>query len=141
MLNSLESLVELFREEGLKITPQRRVIFGTLIQDDSHPTAEDIYQRVLSVMPDISRTTVYNTLRELVALGELVEVEDLTKGGTRYDTNGDQHHHLCCTRCHTLADIDRRFEGLELPSDEAKGYQILRRQVTFYGYCTSCQDK
>lgn len=123
------------------MTPQRRVIFGTLIRDDSHPTAEDVYQRVLSVMPDISRTMVYNTLRELVALGELVEVEDLTKGGTRFDTNGDQHHHLFCTRCHTLVDIDWRFEGLELPSEEAKGYQILRHQVTFYGYCTNCQDK
>jgi Fe2+ or Zn2+ uptake regulation protein len=141
VLNSVESLVELFREEGLKITPQRRVIFRTLIQDDSHPAAEDIYQRVLSVMPDISRTTIYNTLRELVALGQLVEVEDPTKGGTRYDTNSDQHHHLFCARCHTLVDVDRDFEGLELPPDEVEGYQILRRQVTFYGYCTNCQDK
>jgi Fe2+ or Zn2+ uptake regulation protein len=141
MLNSVESLVELFREEGLKITPQRRVIIGTLIQDESHPTTEEIYQRVLSVMPDISRTTVYNTLHGLVALGQVVEVEDPTKGGTRYDTNGDQHHHLFCTRCHALADVDRDFEGLELPLDEAGGYQILRRHVTFYGYCPECQSK
>jgi Fe2+ or Zn2+ uptake regulation protein len=79
MRESVDQLVDLFRKQGLKITPQRRVIFETLINDNSHPTAEEVYRRVVSVMPDISRTTVYNTLRELVALGQLVEVEDLSQ--------------------------------------------------------------
>ncbi|HSR33692.1 MAG TPA: Fur family transcriptional regulator [Anaerolineae bacterium] len=139
MLRSVESMVELFRSEGLKITPQRRVIFETVAQDDSHPTAEELYQRVLSVMPDISRTTVYNTLRELLALGVLVEVEDLTQAGTRYDTNTRQHQHLFCMSCHRLTDIGRDFEGLELAPDETAGYDIVRHQVTFYGYYPDCQ--
>lgn len=73
--------------EKAKIAPQRRVIFEALSQNDSHPTAEEIYQRVSSVMPDISRTTVYNTLREMVTVDALVEVEDLSGVGMRYDTN------------------------------------------------------
>jgi Fe2+ or Zn2+ uptake regulation protein len=140
MLQSVEVLVEQFRREGRKITPQRRAIFETLIRDDSHPTAEQIYQRVYSVMPDISRTTVYNTLHELVSVGALMEVEDLSEGGTRYDTSTNQHHHLFCLDCHTLVDIDRDFQGLELPPDETVGYQIVRRQVTFYGHCPDCQE-
>ena len=68
MLQPAEVLVEQFRREGRKITPQRRAIFRALIHGDSHPTAEEVYQRVLSVMPDISRATVYNTLHELVAM-------------------------------------------------------------------------
>jgi Fe2+ or Zn2+ uptake regulation protein len=140
-VRSVEALIELFRKNGFKITPQRRVIFETLAQDDSHPTAEEVYQRVLPAVPDISRTTVYNTLRELVDLGELVEMEDLGDGGTRYDTNMSSHHHLLCVSCHALVDISRDFEGLELPSDEASGYRIIRRQVTFYGYCPKCQAK
>jgi Fe2+ or Zn2+ uptake regulation protein len=140
MIQSVEALVEQFRREGRKITPQRRAIFETLIRDDSHPTAEQIYQRVYSVMPDISRTTVYNTLHELVGVGALVEVEDLSEGGTRYDTSTGQHHHLFCLDCHTLVDIDRDFQGLELPPDETEGYSIVRRQVTFYGHCPNCQE-
>ena len=141
MFQSVEALVEQFRREGRKITPQRRVIFETLIRDDSHPTAEEIYQRVSSVMPDISRTTVYNTLHELVAVGALMEVEDLSEGGTRYDTSTSKHHHLFCLGCHTLVDIDRDFQGLELPPNETAGYRIVRRQVTFYGYCPNCQEE
>ena len=138
-MKSLDELLERFRQNGLKITPQRRVILELLVQDDSHPTAEEIYQRVLSVMPDVSRTTVYNTLRELIALGELTEVQDLSEGGLRYDTDTSVHHHLFCMHCHALIDIDHDYEGLTLPPEEASGYQIVRHQVTFYGICPDCQ--
>ena len=141
MLQPVEAIVEQFRREGRKITPQRRAIFEVLVGDDSHPTAEEIYQRVWTAMPDISRTTVYNTLHELVVVGALVEVEDLSEGGTRYDTSTSQHHHLYCLGCHALVDIDRDYPRLELPPDETAGYQIVRRQVTFYGYCSNCQEK
>jgi Fur family peroxide stress response transcriptional regulator len=138
-MHSADTIVDLFRQKGLRITPQRRAIFELLAQDDSHPTAEEIYQRVLPVMPDVSRTTVYNTIRELLTLGELVEVEELSQTGTRYDTNANKHHHLFCLRCKNLLDIDRDFQGLDLAPEETAGYQILRRQVTFYGYCSNCQ--
>jgi len=141
MIHSVDALVEQFRREGRKITPQRRAVFESLIRDDSHPTAEEIYQRISSTMPDISRTTVYNTLHDLVAVGALIEVEDLSEGGTRYDTSTDQHHHLFCLGCHTLVDIDRDFQRLELPPSETAGYRIVRHQVTFYGYCPNCQGK
>ncbi|MGD2206770.1 MAG: Fur family transcriptional regulator [Anaerolineae bacterium] len=141
MLRSVEVFIELFRKKGYKITPQRRVIFETLSQDDSHPTAEEIFRRVSAIMPDISRTTVYNTLHEMVAVDALVEVEDLSGEGTRYDVNTDQHHHLFCMSCHTLLDIDRAYKGLVLSPDEAAGYRVVRRQVTFYGYCPTCQGE
>jgi Fe2+ or Zn2+ uptake regulation protein len=139
-MQSVEVLIKLFRQKDLKITPQRRVIFELLAEDDSHPTADEIYQRVLSVMPEVSRTTVYNTLRELVALGELTTVEDLGESGTRYDTNGSHHHHLFCMHCHALIDIGRDFAGVELSPEETAGYQIVKSQVTFYGICPDCQD-
>jgi Fe2+ or Zn2+ uptake regulation protein len=132
-------LLERFRQNGLKITPQRRVILDLLANDDSHPTAEQVYQHILSVMPDVSRTTVYNTFRELSDLGELTPVHGLGEGGQRYDTNDEEHHHLYCVRCHTLIDIDHDFEGLSLAPEEASGYRILGRQVTFYGVCPDCQ--
>jgi Fe2+ or Zn2+ uptake regulation protein len=140
-VRSLDKLLEQFRQNGLKITPQRRVIFELLADDDSHPTAEQVYQRVLSVMPDVSRTTVYNTLHELSDLGELTPVCGLSEGGQRYDTNNETHQHLYCSQCHTLIDIDHDFEGLDLTAEEAPGYQILSCQVTFLGVCPDCQTK
>ena len=140
-MQSADALVSLFRRQGLRITPQRRAIFELLAGGDSHPTAEEMYQRLASRMPDISRTTVYNTIRELVALGELVEVEDRSESATRYDTRTATHHHLSCLGCHALIDIDHDFEGLDLSTEEASGYRVIRRQVTFYGYCPACRRK
>lgn len=139
-MRSTDALAELFHRKGLRVTPQRRAIFEALVQDDSHPTAEEIYQRVVPVMPDISRTTVYNTIHELVTLGELAEVEELSEAGTRYDTRTSKHHHLFCLLCKALVDVDRRFKELELSTEERSGYQIVRQQVTFYGYCPNCHD-
>jgi Fe2+ or Zn2+ uptake regulation protein len=134
----IKKIVESFRQKGLKITPQRRLVFQALTGDDNHPTADDIYQRVVSTLPDVSRTTVYSTLGELVAQGELVTIH-LDEGKTRYDTNTASHHHLICLSCHTLIDIHQDFDGLDLWSQEARGYHVVRQQVTFYGYCPDCQ--
>ena len=138
-MKSPEAIIQLFSQKGLKITPQRRLIFELLAEDGSHPTAEALYQRVISRMPDVSQTTVYNTIRELVALGELAPVENLSDGGVRFDTNTSSHHHLYCMHCHTLIDIERDFPEVQLSHKEAKGYQIIRNQVTFYGICQMCQ--
>jgi len=138
-LKSSEAIIQLFNQKGLKITPQRRLIFELLAEDESHPTAEELYQLVISRMPDVSQTTVYNTLRELVALGELAPVENLSEAGARFDTNSSNHHHLFCMNCHTLVDIEQDFPDVELTLEEAKGYQIVKNQVTFYGICQECQ--
>lgn len=138
-MKSLETWVELLRQHGLKITPQRRAILQLLIDDASHPTAEEVYRRVQLTMPDVSRTTVYNTFRELSELGMLAPVHDWNEEGQRYDTNTHAHHHLYCIRCRKLLDVGRDFEDLELDAAEAFGYQILSRQVTFYGICPDCQ--
>jgi Fe2+ or Zn2+ uptake regulation protein len=140
-MESVDKLIELFHRKGLRVTPQRRVIFERLAEDDSHPTANEVYQQVLAVMPEVSRTTVYNTLHELVALGELSLVEELSEEGARYDTNRDRHHHLFCMGCHTLVDISRDFADVELPPEDAEGYQVIRSQVTFYGLCQNCQNR
>ncbi|MFP3897150.1 MAG: Fur family transcriptional regulator [Anaerolineales bacterium] len=139
-MKSVERTIERFHRDRLRVTPQRRVIFELLVDDETHPTADEIYQRVLNQLPDVSCTTVYNTLHELVALGELSPVEGLGDDGTRYDTNTDDHHHLYCLRCHAVVDVDRSFEGLELEAAERAGYQTVRKRVTFYGYCPECQD-
>lgn len=136
-----EALIELLRQSGRKITPQRRAIIELLVYDTTHPTAEEIYQRAAAIMPDMSRATVYNTLHELVALGGLIEAHEFSESGIRYDTNLGPHHHLICTHCHALVDISHDFAEITLPQREAAGYQIMCHQITFYGLCPTCQER
>ncbi len=56
-------------------------------------------------MPTISLRTVYQTLNDLAAMGELVQLE-LGTGSARFDPNLDAHHHLVCDRCGKVLDVD-----------------------------------
>lgn len=137
-MRPVEELCDVLREKGLKVTPQRRVIFETLQGNAHHPTVEDIYCRVQEVMPDISLATVYHTLKDLVEMGEVMEL-DLGEGKSRYDPCTDQHYHLVCLGCRRVLDIMHDFDGLKLSPRETSGYEIVRCEVVFYGYCPDCQ--
>ena len=107
-MKSPTELTELFRERGLKVTPQRRAIFDVLHGNPEHPTAEGIYARVSESMPTISLRTVYQVLNDLSDMGELAQL-DLGTGSSRFDPNLDPHHHLVCESCGTVLDVHGDF--------------------------------
>ena len=139
-MHSTEEIIAKYRKEGLRITPQRRMIFDLLAEDDSHPPMEDIYQRLKSQMPDVSRSTVYKIIHELIEMGELNKVGDLGYSSARYDVNTTHHHHLYCVKCHKVKDVEQDFVSIELPDENQTGFKVKRSQVTFYGLCSNCQD-
>ena len=74
-MKSPAELTELFREQGLKITPQRVSIFKVLHENGEHPTAEAVYDAVRGEMPSISLRTVYQTLNDLASMGEVGQLD------------------------------------------------------------------
>jgi Fur family transcriptional regulator, stress-responsive regulator len=91
-------------------------------------------------LPEISLATVYNTLNELVVLGEVQPV--LTgRGRPRYDPNTrHRHDHLVCLACGAIHDVYPRGR-LELPRSQQRGHRVVARETTFKGYCRRCQDR
>ena len=138
-MKNIEEAINRFRQEGYKITPQRRAIFEILVNNDNHPKAEEIFNEMKIRMPDISRTTVYNTLKELNELGIIDMVRNVGGDSSRYDPNTENHHHLYCQHCHRIIDIENDFEGVELSEEKSSGFKIVKKQITFFGYCSDCQ--
>lgn len=131
-------LTELFRERGLKVTPQRQCIFRLLHGNAAHPTAEAVYAAARAEMPTISLKTVYQTLNDLAEMGEL-HVLDLGTGSGRFDPNVDAHHHLVCDRCGKVRDLYVDFPDVRVPRSKAHGFRILDTEVVFRGVCDECQ--
>lgn len=138
-MRPVDELCEVLREHGLKVTPQRRLIFEALYDSPDHPSADDIYHAVKGAMPDMSLATVYHTVNDLVAMGELVEL-DLGEGKSRYDALTGHHHHLVCLGCRKVEDIARDLDCVQFLPEEMNGYQIERCDVVFYGRCPDCQS-
>jgi Fe2+ or Zn2+ uptake regulation protein len=137
-MQSVEALTEQFRARGLKVTPQRQSIFRALASSTVHPTAESVYALVSAELPTISLRTVYQTLNDLAAMGELHAL-DLGTGSTRFDPNLEPHHHLVCDGCGRIEDLHADFPGVTVPdSSRAAGFRVTSTEIVFRGRCGEC---
>ena len=137
-MTPVDELTERFRAEGLRVTPQRQVIFRLLHRNDEHPTVEALYESARREMPTISLKTVYQTVHDLEAMGE-VTLLDLGTGSVRVDPNVDvRHHHLICTRCNKVRDVVIDVGKLNVPAKARQGFHVDDVEVHFRGVCDEC---
>jgi Fur family peroxide stress response transcriptional regulator len=133
---------EEFREacvrEGLAVTHQRLVIYQALLASRSHPSPEEVYERVRMEIPSISLGTVYKNIRTFIDHGLLGEVS-LHHGHARLETNLKPHHHLVCLRCKAIIDLhDEDLEPVRLRVRAPGGFRIQRYSVEAIGICPAC---
>ena len=106
-----------------------------------HLTAEQVHDLARERLPEISRATVYNTLNELVAMGELLEV-DVAEGPKRYDPNvSERHDHLVCEGCQAIRDIARSTPRPDIAEDARAGFVVTGVDVTYRGLCPACAGR
>jgi Fur family transcriptional regulator, stress-responsive regulator len=135
----MAELLERLQSRRWRLTAQRRAVAEVLRGEHVHLTAEAIHDLARTRLPEISIATVYNTLNELVAMGELLEVS-AGGGPKRYDPNARQpHQHLVCLRCGELRDVSPTGEqGLDVPTAQRHGYQLIDVDIVFRGLCPAC---
>ncbi|MEV0534279.1 Fur family transcriptional regulator [Kitasatospora sp. NPDC050463] len=135
----MSDLLVRLRGRGWRLTAQRRVVAEVLDGDHVHLTADEVHARAVQRLPEISRATVYNTLGELVGLGEVMEVA--TDGrARRYDPNAHRpHQHLVCSGCGTIRDVQPAGDPLaDLPAEQRFGFAVATAEVTYRGICPDC---
>lgn len=135
----MSDLLERLRGRGWRMTSQRRVVAQVLDGDHVHLTADEVHTLAVRLLPEISRATVYNTLGELVSLGEIMEVSAAGRA-MRYDPNAHHpHQHLVCSDCGTIRDVHPTGDPLAgLPVTERFGFTVSEAEVTYRGLCPSC---
>ena len=130
-------LTTAFRALGLKVTPQRQLIFRLLDGNESHPSAESLFARASEQMPGISLRTVYQTLNDLAEMGE-IQLLDLGTGAARFDPNVDDHHHLVCSSCGAVRDVQAHGSSHLAPVGDTQGFVLDAAHVIFRGRCAEC---
>ncbi len=128
---------ELCRQRGLPVTMQRRVILEAVLKRDDHPTADQIYEAVRERIPQLSRTTIYRVLETFVDLGILRRLRQT--GAARFDGKIERHHHVVCTQCGKIVDLeDTGLDCLSIPNEKMQGFEIDDFSVHFSGICPNC---
>jgi len=135
-----ERLNEGLARTGLRFTAQRRHVYGTLLKKRDHPSAEEVFIRAKTEMPDISMATVYNTLDTLVKCG-LVRQVNHERGATRYCSNMQEHHHFYCDACGGVFDIEPDSQHGQPDIHMPDGFKVNRFEFLFRGVCADCSAK
>ena len=138
MVSIVQKYVQLLKQNGIKITPQRLQIIQFLDTHHTHPTAEYTYTTLKKNNPALSRTTVYNSLE---TLRKHHIIQELTISGNehRYDFKQESHHHFLCRTCGLILDID-----IKCPNQDRllhNGHRIEEVHGYFKGLCKNCANK
>jgi Fur family peroxide stress response transcriptional regulator len=136
---NLATLETACRAEGLPVTVQRRAIFELLSGRTDHPTADQVWEAARTRLPGVSRTTVYRVLDTFVRLGLVAKTPHLGSA-VRFDPRTERHHHLVCTVCGRVLDVEsKRLDALPLPDAAALGFEIDDFSVHMRGVCAACR--
>jgi Fur family transcriptional regulator, peroxide stress response regulator len=137
----IQEFRDLCAARGITVTHQRQVLFEVLKSMPGHPSPEEVYARMKKRIPSISLATVYKNIHLFFDSGIFREVS-LHHGSLRVELNSRAHHHLVCTVCKSISDIDESEIGpLQKPAVLPGGFLAERFSIDILGRCSACQAK
>jgi Fe2+ or Zn2+ uptake regulation protein len=132
----MDSMSQYLLEHGIRPSVQRITIMQYLINNQTHPTADEIFEAIRKQVPTLSKTTVYNTLKLFVRQGAAVYV-GIDEKNARYDGYVKPHAHFRCKQCGKIIDLDIDIKQL-FPAD----FRGTIDESGFYikGLCEECNS-
>lgn len=128
-------------KQFLRKTHQREIILDELGKCKSHPTADELYERIKKKLPRVSLATVYRNLEILSEAGVIKKLE-ISGRQKRFDWDPADHDHVYCIQCHRIDNIATAANTVPLiePIQE-RGYQITGHRIEFFGLCPKCHQQ
>ncbi|MET0933007.1 MAG: Fur family transcriptional regulator [Mycetocola sp.] len=129
---------ESLRAAGLRATDQRVAVL-TALESHPHADAAEVFDAVRPALPDTSLQAVYGVLGALTDAGLVRRIEP-AGSPARYELRvGDNHHHIVCTRCGAIGDVDCAVGAAPcLTPAGTSGFTVTTAEVTYWGLCPDC---
>ena len=126
------------RSAALRVTRPRVAVLAA-VTDRPHATTDVVIDAVRADLGEVSHQAVYDVLRALTTAGLLRRIQP-AGSVARYETRvGDNHHHVVCRGCGTIADVDCAVHDTPcLTASEDHGFTIDEAEVTYWGLCADC---
>lgn len=135
MRNLRDNYMEILHNKNIKPSYSRIRVLEYLMVKKNHPTADQIYNELVSEIPTLSKTTVYNTLNLFIKSG-LTRVITIEENEMRYDADVADHGHFKCESCGYVYDFWVNIECFG--SEVLPGFKTNEKNVYFKGICANC---
>lgn len=135
--------VDFLREQGMRVTQERLVLFDEIFARHGHIDAEDLLSGMLDRGVKISRATVYRNLDLLVECG-LVHKYRLGRNRFLFEHvhRGQKHDHLVCTECGRVAEfVSPGIAALQTEICRAHGFDPSQHTLQISGLCNDCAEE
>jgi Fur family ferric uptake transcriptional regulator len=128
----------MLRGAALRVTRPRLAVLG-VVHEQPHADTDSIIRTVRAELGEVSHQAVYDVLRALTTAGLLRRIQP-AGSVARYETRvGDNHHHLVCRSCGTIADVDCAVAVTPcLTASEDHGFTVDEAEVVYWGTCPTC---
>jgi Fur family ferric uptake transcriptional regulator len=136
-------LSQYVKKMGMLRSKQREKILEVFLKMESHPTINDLYERVKKRNPEIGLATIYRAMKVICAAG-LARETDFGDGLKRFEHEyGHEHHdHLVCVKCGRIIEvISPEIEKLQNELTKKHNFTPLRHRLQIFGTCRSCKGK
>jgi Fe2+ or Zn2+ uptake regulation protein len=129
------------RGVGLRVTAVRVALLETVRTGD-HLGVEAVAAGVRDRVGHVSLQAVYEALHALTAAGLVRRIEP-AGGLPRFEGRvGDNHHHLVCRSCGSVADVDCAVgEAPCLTPSDNRGFTLSEAEVIYWGLCAECSTR
>ena len=137
----MSALTSRLRGQSRKITGPRAAILEILRQHPHPLTNKEIFAEMPQGQCDLA--TIYRSMHLLEKMG-MVKRFDFGDGAARFElvSEGDDghHHHLVCTQCSGIVEIEECFpEKIEREIAAKNGFKSVTHKLEFFGICPDCQ--
>ena len=140
-----EVLLQRLRNEGFRITSQRETVIRIFQENkEEHLSAEDVFELLCKRNEIISLATTYRTLRMLVEMNVLRELDfaETHKHYELVDENATPHHHIICHDCnHTIEFEDEEINKLGLEIAKKYNVNVIDMQFQIFAKCPTIEHK
>jgi len=127
----MKRLLQALRTHGIQPTAQRLAVARFVLDADSHPTADQVWERVRQRSPTLSRATVYNTLNLFVEKG-LLRTQAVREGALVFDPRIARHHHFIDEETGAIHDVP--WEAVKVTGEKSlQAYEVRDYQVVMRG--------
>ncbi len=129
---------DILKENGLRITQQRILIYNILNEFREHPTIDMLYGRVSEKDSTIGIATIYKTI-DAFKTHNIVQELKCEKTPSRYDINTSSHAHFECSSCGKYEDVmSVDIDEFVSKSSSQVDFKISSANVVFSGRCSDC---
>lgn len=135
---TITDVEQLLRAAALRVT-RPRVAVLTAVYEHPHADTDSIIALVRKDHGDVSHQAVYDVLRALTSAGLVRRIQP-AGSVARYESRvGDNHHHVVCRSCGSLADVDCAVGSTPcLTASDDHGFAIDEAEVIYWGLCLIC---